>query len=321
MAEITPPFFSVCIETHNREKTIQRVLECILMQTCLDFELIVVDNGSTDNTLSLIQETLGNVDIVSIKIIKEAKKINDIEGWNAPIRFASGEFIIVCEGDDYFNPEHFERAKEILQNNPTVGIYEASTKSIHSKSPDQITKYTSESMLKKLYQLQWCPVPSATIFKRVNHKSEEKFLFHEINVYAGEYLLYESVLQDGWEVIVNYSYFAVERGVGFYLKTDFHLQDVILFRSRSIDKLSLDELKRVNLDISSLAIHYFLINLFHRKFTRNLIRIVRELENNKLEICGILFKQIRIVVPEESKKKLFKLRNGVKIASKHFFRY
>jgi glycosyltransferase involved in cell wall biosynthesis len=291
------------------------------MQTCLDFELIVVDNGSTDSTLSLIQETLSNVDIVSIKIIKEPKKINEIEGWNAPIHFASGEFIIVCEGDDYFNPEHFERAKEILQQNPTVGIYEASTKSIHSKFPDQITKYTAETMLKKLYLLQWCPVPSATIFRRVNLKSEEKFLFDEINVYAGEYLLYESILQEGWEVIVNYSYYAVERGVGFYLKTDFHLQDVMLFRSRNIKKLSLEDVKQIDLDISNLAIHYFLINLFHRKFTGNLLRIVRELEINKLEICGILFKQIRHVVPEESKKKLFKCRNEVKIVSKYFTRY
>jgi glycosyltransferase involved in cell wall biosynthesis len=321
MSEMNPPFFSVCVETHNREKTIQRVLECILMQTCLDFELIVVDNGSTDNTLSLIQKTLSNVDFVSIKIISEAKKKNEIEGWNAPIHFASGEFIIVCEGDDYFNPEHFERAKEILQKNSTVGIYEASTKLTHSKFPDKITKHASESMLKKLYLLQWCPVPSATIFRRVNQKSKEKFLFDEINVYAGEYLLYESILQEGWEVIVNYSYYAVERGVGFYLKTDFHLQDVMLFRSRSINKLTLDEVKRVNLDISNLAIHYFLINLFHRKFTGNLLRIVRELEINELEICGILFRQIRSVVPEESKKKLFNLRIGVNNVSKYFTRY
>ena len=80
------PFFSIIIPTYNREKSIVRAIESILCQTFIDFEIIIIDDASTDNTQTVISsfiddhiiysrnnENKESVNILGIPIFKRIK--------------------------------------------------------------------------------------------------------------------------------------------------------------------------------------------------------------------------------------------------------
>lgn len=90
---------SAIIPTYNREKTICRAVDSILNQTYKNIEIIVIDDGSTDGTLKLL-EAYGN----SIKIIKQCHKGANA-ARNRGIKEAKGEYITFLDSDDEWLPQ------------------------------------------------------------------------------------------------------------------------------------------------------------------------------------------------------------------------
>lgn len=116
-ADESRPFFSVIITTYNRGKLLKRALDSLLAQTESDWEAIIIDDGSTDDTKTQIEQYL-----------KKSKKIKykrqDRKGYslakNAGLPLASGKFITFLDSDDEYDPVHLESRKKILENNPSV---------------------------------------------------------------------------------------------------------------------------------------------------------------------------------------------------------
>ena len=71
-----------------------------------------IDNSKNNNNLNS-----------KTTYIKLDKKLQDIESWNKPLEFARGKFIVVCEGDDWFESNHLSLAHEVLTKNHEVGMY------------------------------------------------------------------------------------------------------------------------------------------------------------------------------------------------------
>lgn len=106
------PKISVIICTYNHAQYIKRAINSILNQTYQDFEIIVVDDGSTDNTKSIIK-SFGN----SIKYIYQDNK--GLAGArNTGIHASKGEFVTFLDTDDYFVKENLERKITFLDSNP-----------------------------------------------------------------------------------------------------------------------------------------------------------------------------------------------------------
>jgi glycosyltransferase involved in cell wall biosynthesis len=257
------PKFSVCVELYNREKTITNVLAGIQNQIFRDFELIIVDNGSTDKTFEICNKFLNEQSNLAFKLIKQSYKQNEIDGWNSPLEFARGEYVAICEGDDIFRSDHLQSAYELLITNSNIGLYVGGSKLSNFNTTPKI--FLHHVAQRKLLNLQWCPAPSQIIFKRID-RGGRPYKFDNCFVWAGEFSLYTSILNDEYDVLENHSKNYVDRGYRFYLKDDFHMKDIIQFVEKNKAKYSNVEWQLVETLLAFRALEFFITNLFFFKF-------------------------------------------------------
>ncbi len=100
------PFFSVIIPLYNREKTISRAIDSILNQTFQDFELIIVDDCSTDNSATKVREY--QLQDSRIKYIKNEINLERCISRNKGIQSTTGKYICFLDSDDYHLSFHLE---------------------------------------------------------------------------------------------------------------------------------------------------------------------------------------------------------------------
>ncbi|MFA5038112.1 MAG: glycosyltransferase [Candidatus Omnitrophota bacterium] len=125
------PIVSVIIPTYNCEKFLPDALDSVLKQTFQDFEIIVVDDGSTDNTRGLIKSYMD----------KHPGKINYVYqenmglacARNTAIRHSKGEYIAILDADDMFMPNRLEEEIAVFEKYPEVGLIHANVKNIDEK--------------------------------------------------------------------------------------------------------------------------------------------------------------------------------------------
>ncbi len=97
------PFFTVFTPVFNGEKHIHRVFESIINQTFEDFEWIIVNDGSTDNTSALIKTFIQDHPEINI-IYLEQKNSGKHIAWNRAIEIANGYLFVPADADDSFEP-------------------------------------------------------------------------------------------------------------------------------------------------------------------------------------------------------------------------
>lgn len=263
------PFFSVCIEVHNRADTLNRVLEHISQQICIDFELVIFNNNSTDDSDQIIKSFMLAHQEISTKYIVSDSEIPEISAWNAPLKYSEGEYIAICEGDDYFSPDHLHRARELLLENRHIGLYVAGSKLIEFHAP---TVKSNRELFRELLTFRWCPPPSTFIFRRLSQKGVVNE-FDEDFVWAGEYSLLSVILQDYEFTLINHEKNYVERGFRFYLKSSFHMRDMLQVRSDFSGLYSFHEGRLANEVIASRAWQLFWIGILNFQLDKKLISI------------------------------------------------
>jgi len=106
------PFFSVIIPVYNCENTISLTIESVLNQSVNDYEIIVIDDHSTDNTLQLVNGYKNRFN--NISIIENLENVGVAEARNKGIRLALGKYIAFLDGDDLWMPHKLERQKCLI---------------------------------------------------------------------------------------------------------------------------------------------------------------------------------------------------------------
>ena len=109
---------SVCLPTYNGADYIEEALRSILNQTYQDFELLVVDDGSTDATLDIVQ----SFSDPRIQVHRNPERLGIPVNWNRCLELASGEFVCVFHQDDVMLPDNLERKVQLLSTDETVGF-------------------------------------------------------------------------------------------------------------------------------------------------------------------------------------------------------
>ncbi len=107
---------SIVIATHNAGTYLTECLESIFSQTFHDFECIVVNDGSTDETAKV----LGSFDDKRLKIINLQKNCGISIARNLAGKYASGEYIAVMDADDVAFPQRLELQVEFLEKNSNI---------------------------------------------------------------------------------------------------------------------------------------------------------------------------------------------------------
>jgi glycosyltransferase involved in cell wall biosynthesis len=108
-------FLTIVIPTYNRAHLIEHTLKSVLQQSCDDFEVIIIDDGSTDNTEEIIQRYLSEK-------VQYHRIPNSERGAarNRGTELAKGDYINWFDSDDEMLPNHVASAKELASHQPEV---------------------------------------------------------------------------------------------------------------------------------------------------------------------------------------------------------
>lgn len=124
------PFFSVIITAYNRAALLKRALNSLALQTESDWEAIIIDDGSTDDTELQILSYLKQPE--KFKYIKHKSK-GDTASKNEGIFLSKGSYITFLDSDDEYHCRHLEIRKKILLSNPQIEFLHGGLKVIGSE--------------------------------------------------------------------------------------------------------------------------------------------------------------------------------------------
>ena len=114
------PTISVAMSVYNGEKYLSESIESILNQSFGNFEFIIADDGSKDNTYNILNR-YANID-KRIKIIKNDKNIGLTKTLNIILEKSSGDYIARMDADDISRPLRFEKQINFFKKNSNVGV-------------------------------------------------------------------------------------------------------------------------------------------------------------------------------------------------------
>ena len=117
MEQTKQPFFSVIITAYNREALIARALETLLSQTETDWEALIIDDGSSDGTVNIVNGFIKeNPDIHLFTQQNQGAG----SAKNFGIHKAKGKYITFLDSDDEYKPEHLSFIKSHILKNPNI---------------------------------------------------------------------------------------------------------------------------------------------------------------------------------------------------------
>ena len=112
------PEISVIMPVYNGERYIREAVESVLHQTFSDWELIIVNDSSTDGT----EKILESFSDPRIKVLKNNRNLGSVGSRNKAFLVARGEFIAILDADDIAMPARFEEQVKFLRFHPDVGL-------------------------------------------------------------------------------------------------------------------------------------------------------------------------------------------------------
>ena len=101
---------SVIVPVYNSEKYLEECIESILNQTNQDFELLLVNDGTNDNSQKIIDEYVAKYPDKVYGFVKENGGLSDARNYG--VERAKGEYIIFIDSDDYVDDELLEKAHQ-----------------------------------------------------------------------------------------------------------------------------------------------------------------------------------------------------------------
>ncbi len=179
------PKVSAMMLTHNRKNWLREAIKSVLNQTYKNFELIIIDNASTDGTKEMVEKEFDDERIVYVR-----NKKNIYPGAeNQMINLAKGEYIAVCDDDDISLPERFEKSVEFLEKNLNVAMIGGDVISI-DKEGNEINRanYPKELTFEDIYGSDGM-INSSTvimrksIMKEVGGYDNESSMTHDYDLY------------------------------------------------------------------------------------------------------------------------------------------
>ena len=114
--------FSVIIPLYNKAPYVRKALETVCAQTYRDYEIIVINDGSTDNSAIIAEEFLNSVDGISYKILQQ-KNAGVAAARNNGVAQANGDYLAFLDADDWWEPTYLERMAQLIEDYPDAGLY------------------------------------------------------------------------------------------------------------------------------------------------------------------------------------------------------
>src|SRR5882672_3696667 len=114
---VSQPLISVCIPSYNGGQFIATTLESILRQSFTDFEVVIADDKSTDQTMSVIRHFTDS----RIRLLENEQNLGLGANWNKVLSCAQGKYVKLLCGDDVLYSECLARQVEVLEAPSNAG--------------------------------------------------------------------------------------------------------------------------------------------------------------------------------------------------------
>ena len=235
------PIVTVFMAAYNAAQFIEKSIQSILNQTFNDFELLIVDDGSTDNTLEIIRSfTDDRITIIENKINRGL-----IYTRNLAIQYARGTYLAIQDSDDISLPNRLERQFEILNQNQNIAL-------IGSKA---YTIDDQDNLLdKKLDVLKGSKLLKAQLFFENTFVHSSIMMRMSIFKEIGGYQTYPSA--EDYELFIRISekynvenldeylvYYRVHNNSFSTVKQDLLNQQIRLIKEKQLTKLGINSLE------------------------------------------------------------------------------
>src|SRR4030065_1446213 len=131
---------SICIPTYNGEKYLRETLDSVLAQTFKNFELLIIDDNSKDNTMDILREYASREN--RIRIVQNETNLGLVNNWNRCVELAHGDWIKFVFQDDIIAPDCIER---LLESCKGGSLFAACRRNIiFDKDAESMKKYYKE---------------------------------------------------------------------------------------------------------------------------------------------------------------------------------
>ncbi|MFH0736801.1 MAG: glycosyltransferase [bacterium] len=179
------PFVSIILPTFNRGALISRAINSVIQQTFKQWELIVVDDGSTDNTFEIVKNYSNSYFNIRYMYHKNKKPPLTL---NSGINAACGKYITFIGSDDEYKPEHLLLRVEYLSKNPALNFIHGGVEIIGSHF------VKDKNDLSKLIHLDKCTIGGTFFakkeifvqlsgFKNINYSDDSDFLERALQLF------------------------------------------------------------------------------------------------------------------------------------------
>ena len=190
---------------YNSEKYIAEAIESILNQPFTEFEFIIINDGSTDNTAEVVRQYTDK----RIKFIDNQKNQGLIAVLNQGLDLCRGEYIARMDSDDISHPQRFEKQLKYMDENPDVGVVGGWIQKFgETVKTNQIFKYPSQLYLLDLF-LHGCKFAHPTAMIRTSVLRENKIYYNPQYPHAEDYGLWMQIarfapIHNLQEILLNY---------------------------------------------------------------------------------------------------------------------
>lgn len=171
----TSPKITLAMPVYNGSNFIRDALDSILAQTFTDFELIVCDNASEDDTREIVQQYAAKDS--RIELIRNPRNIGASANYNLGFKHGRGEYLKWCAHDDTLSPNYLEACIRVIDDDPDVALAFGTTLGITGKNEivrpvgDETPSLDSDDPAKRFQQaieLSGTCFPIFGVFRRAN---------------------------------------------------------------------------------------------------------------------------------------------------------
>ena len=189
MPKTITPTISVLMPAYNAADYIQEAIDSILNQTCADFEFVIINDGSSDNTEDII---LGYKD-ERIKYYKNDNNLGIVKTLNRGLDLCSGKYIARMDADDISYPERLRKQMQYMEDNPNV-VACACLYAIYGKEHLGAVDVATSAKDIRMETALYCQFAHSTLMIRKSILEENSLRYRDAYRHAEDYKLWTELL-------------------------------------------------------------------------------------------------------------------------------
>lgn len=192
------PLVSILLPVFNAEAYVGESIQSLLAQTFTDFELIILDDGSTDQSVAIIQTFTDP----RIRFFQQPTNQGLIATLNSALDYARGQYIARQDADDLSLPERLAKQVAFMEQNPAIGLC-SSWIGFFDVNPIDYALYappTSKEAI-RAHLLWHCPVVHGAMMMRSHLLTSGRCVYEAAFPHAEDYRLFAQIAQN--EALVN----------------------------------------------------------------------------------------------------------------------